>query len=206
MSIRPRSCVIDVGGGASTLVDDLLGRGLNQITELDLSTAALGIARARIGAPSAHRPVDRWGRHLSRAACRWVQPLARPCGAALSYRTRTGRGLHPTSHASGYGRRLRRYRWLRAGRSSPMQRTGGRSPLRTGCLPSIRASFQVTGLPAGASLHPWRRRAGFRIRAPGADELSPRPRRPAATVSAPNHHRHVEAEFGRYRARGSRST
>jgi ubiquinone/menaquinone biosynthesis C-methylase UbiE len=42
--------VIDVGGGASTLVDDLLGQGYEQITILDLSSAALSATRSRLGA------------------------------------------------------------------------------------------------------------------------------------------------------------
>ena len=41
--------LIDVGAGASTLVDDLLDRGVQDITVLDLSAEALGIARARLG-------------------------------------------------------------------------------------------------------------------------------------------------------------
>jgi len=41
--------VIDVGGGASTLVDDLLDRGYTDVTVLDLSETALGAARARLG-------------------------------------------------------------------------------------------------------------------------------------------------------------
>ena len=41
--------VIDVGGGASTLVDDLLERGYTHVTVLDLSQAALDAARARLG-------------------------------------------------------------------------------------------------------------------------------------------------------------
>ncbi|MDQ5857284.1 MAG: class I SAM-dependent methyltransferase [Acidobacteriota bacterium] len=41
--------VIDVGGGASTLVDDLLDRGYSNVTVLDLSEAALQAARARLG-------------------------------------------------------------------------------------------------------------------------------------------------------------
>lgn len=40
--------VIDVGGGASTLVDDLVARGLSP-TVLDLSAAALDVARTRLG-------------------------------------------------------------------------------------------------------------------------------------------------------------
>lgn len=41
--------IIDVGGGASTLVDDLLDSGYKNITVLDLSGAALATARARLG-------------------------------------------------------------------------------------------------------------------------------------------------------------
>jgi SAM-dependent methyltransferase len=41
--------VIDVGGGASTLVDDLLGRGLRRMTVLDVSSEALAVTRRRLG-------------------------------------------------------------------------------------------------------------------------------------------------------------
>jgi 2-polyprenyl-3-methyl-5-hydroxy-6-metoxy-1,4-benzoquinol methylase len=41
--------VIDVGGGASTLVDDLIERGYRNITVLDISEAALDVARNRLG-------------------------------------------------------------------------------------------------------------------------------------------------------------
>jgi SAM-dependent methyltransferase len=41
--------IIDVGGGASTLVDDLLGEGFSSLTVLDLSAAALSAARSRLG-------------------------------------------------------------------------------------------------------------------------------------------------------------
>jgi SAM-dependent methyltransferase len=40
---------VDVGGGASTLVDDLLDRGYTNVTVLDLSATALDVARARLG-------------------------------------------------------------------------------------------------------------------------------------------------------------
>jgi SAM-dependent methyltransferase len=43
-----RSAVIDVGGGASRLVDSLVSRGYEGITVLDLSQAALAAAKARI--------------------------------------------------------------------------------------------------------------------------------------------------------------
>lgn len=44
--------IIDVGGGASTLVDDLIGRGYMNITVLDISQTALDIARNRLGSAS----------------------------------------------------------------------------------------------------------------------------------------------------------
>ena len=47
--IAPDGEIIDVGGGASTLVDDLLDAGHRAITVLDLSGAALATAKARLG-------------------------------------------------------------------------------------------------------------------------------------------------------------
>lgn len=44
--------IVDVGGGASTLVDDLLADGFRGITVLDLSQSALEVARSRLGAKS----------------------------------------------------------------------------------------------------------------------------------------------------------
>lgn len=41
--------IIDVGGGASTLVDDLLANGYTDLSVLDLSTAALSAAQMRLG-------------------------------------------------------------------------------------------------------------------------------------------------------------
>jgi hypothetical protein len=43
------SRVIDIGGGASTLVDDLLDRGLRGVSVLDVSAEALAIAQKRLG-------------------------------------------------------------------------------------------------------------------------------------------------------------
>ena len=55
-SLAPRksSAIIDIGAGASTLVDGLLDAGYTALTVLDLSPAALAIARTRVGA-HAHR-------------------------------------------------------------------------------------------------------------------------------------------------------
>lgn len=51
--ILPTAEIIDVGGGASTLVDDLLADGHRAITVLDLSGRALDAAKARLGAMAA---------------------------------------------------------------------------------------------------------------------------------------------------------
>jgi SAM-dependent methyltransferase len=48
------SAIIDIGAGASTLVDGLLDTGYTALSVVDLSPAALAVARARIGA-RAHR-------------------------------------------------------------------------------------------------------------------------------------------------------
>lgn len=47
--IEKTAQIIDVGGGASTLVDDLLERGFEHITALDISSAAIDAARKRLG-------------------------------------------------------------------------------------------------------------------------------------------------------------
>ena len=43
------AAIIDVGGGASMLVDDLLKAGYSDLTVLDLSGAAMGEAKKRLG-------------------------------------------------------------------------------------------------------------------------------------------------------------
>ncbi len=50
IGLSPATRLVDIGGGASTLVDDLLARGLRDLTVVDLSPTALAIARARLGA------------------------------------------------------------------------------------------------------------------------------------------------------------
>jgi SAM-dependent methyltransferase len=49
LSLDANAPIIDVGGGASTLVDDLLGRGHSAITVLDLAAPALQLIKARLG-------------------------------------------------------------------------------------------------------------------------------------------------------------
>jgi 2-polyprenyl-3-methyl-5-hydroxy-6-metoxy-1,4-benzoquinol methylase len=44
-----KAAILDVGGGASTLVDDLLARGYQNLTVLDMSQTAIDTSRKRLG-------------------------------------------------------------------------------------------------------------------------------------------------------------
>jgi SAM-dependent methyltransferase len=46
--------IIDIGGGESTLVDDLLARGYQNISVLDISETAVDVNKRRLGAASEH--------------------------------------------------------------------------------------------------------------------------------------------------------
>jgi SAM-dependent methyltransferase len=52
LGVDRASPIIDVGGGASRLVDRLLEKGFRNLTVLDLSESALNASRARIGPDS----------------------------------------------------------------------------------------------------------------------------------------------------------
>jgi 2-polyprenyl-3-methyl-5-hydroxy-6-metoxy-1,4-benzoquinol methylase len=52
--IKKTHHIIDVGGGASTLVDDLVESGFEYITVLDISAKALQFARERLGERAAN--------------------------------------------------------------------------------------------------------------------------------------------------------
>lgn len=47
--IQKSAAIIDIGGGASTLVDDLLVAGFQNVSVLDISETALQVARQRLG-------------------------------------------------------------------------------------------------------------------------------------------------------------
>jgi ubiquinone/menaquinone biosynthesis C-methylase UbiE len=46
---NPNAAILDVGAGASTLVDDLLSAGYTRLTVLDIAASALESTRARLG-------------------------------------------------------------------------------------------------------------------------------------------------------------
>jgi trans-aconitate methyltransferase len=50
LAVPATAALVDVGGGASSLVDQLLARGWVDLTVLDISAPALEVARARLGA------------------------------------------------------------------------------------------------------------------------------------------------------------
>jgi cyclopropane fatty-acyl-phospholipid synthase-like methyltransferase len=51
--VKPNSAIIDIGGGASRLVDALVEKGYADLTVLDLSESAVSIAKARLGKTAA---------------------------------------------------------------------------------------------------------------------------------------------------------
>src|ERR1035438_1756774 len=48
------SSIIDVGGGESTLADDLVSRGYQNVTVLDISETAVNISKQRMGEAANH--------------------------------------------------------------------------------------------------------------------------------------------------------
>ena len=79
--------VIDVGGGASLLVDRLLDRGFTRVTVLDVSASALAHARRRLGPRAAQatwvegdvtgfRPPERYALWHDRAVFHFLQSPA----------------------------------------------------------------------------------------------------------------------------------
>tara|TARA_R110002126_G_scaffold217419_2_gene363278 strand:+ start:6081 stop:6701 length:621 start_codon:yes stop_codon:yes gene_type:complete len=49
VKVQLNAAIIDIGGGASRLIDVLLAKGFKDVTVLDLSADALNVARKRIG-------------------------------------------------------------------------------------------------------------------------------------------------------------
>lgn len=49
LGIKPGDALIDIGGGASNLVDLLVGQGFDNLTVLDISAAAVSAVKQRLG-------------------------------------------------------------------------------------------------------------------------------------------------------------
>jgi SAM-dependent methyltransferase len=98
--------VIDVGGGESTLVDDLLARGYADLTLLDLSQTALDVTRERLGdrgapvhwlcgdATSVDLPVARYDVWHDRAVFHFLTDPA----ARLAYVRQVARAVRTGGH------------------------------------------------------------------------------------------------------------
>jgi SAM-dependent methyltransferase len=101
-----RSAIIDIGGGASRLVDDLLELGYAAISVLDVSEAALSAAKARLGTAAARvqwivadvtrwEPPQRYDVWHDRAAFHFLTDAQ----DRAAYVERLARALGPGGHA-----------------------------------------------------------------------------------------------------------
>lgn len=96
------ACIIDVGGGASTLVDFLLDDGYTRLAVLDLSGVALSLSRTRLGARAdrvewfeadvtSFQPPHRFGLWHDRAVFHFLTAAEDRCRYVATLR----RTLHP---------------------------------------------------------------------------------------------------------------
>jgi 2-polyprenyl-3-methyl-5-hydroxy-6-metoxy-1,4-benzoquinol methylase len=102
----PQSSIVDVGGGASRLVDALVDAGYEAVTVLDLSESALAAAKARLGEAGAGvtwivadvvgwRPRQRYDVWHDRAAFHFLTEAADRTAYAACLRE----ALRPGGHA-----------------------------------------------------------------------------------------------------------
>jgi len=116
------SAIIDVGGGESTLADDLLARGYQNITVLDISETAIDVCKNRMGNSGWPDSLARCRCHTHGAEQQRLRCLARPGGISLSDRTGTTRSLCSKCRAV---RETRRPRYRRTfGPEGPMKCSG----------------------------------------------------------------------------------
>jgi hypothetical protein len=120
---RP-AAIIDVGGGASTLVDDLLGRGYRNITVLDISQIALDVAKERLGEASDSVQWLRCRCDASAPSGARVRCVARSSGVSLSDEARGAARLCSERRMGGQTRRPRHYQYLWPRGPHEVQRSG----------------------------------------------------------------------------------
>lgn len=130
LAVPASASVVDIGGGASHLVDSLLEDGFAAVTVLDLSAAALEASRRRLGANAEKvewvvADVTQWGADAA------FRPLARSCRLSFSDRIREAGRLCRTPSYGAEARRPRNHRHLCPGWTGTMQRSAG-GALRTG--------------------------------------------------------------------------
>jgi SAM-dependent methyltransferase len=124
-SVPLSASIIDVGGGASTLVDDLLYAGYRKLTVLDLSGAAIATAKARLGERAAlvqWREANVLEERIARSKFRC---LARQSSVPLSDDRAGARGLCPAGAACREAGRACHSRDFRRRRTHAVQRPAG---------------------------------------------------------------------------------
>jgi trans-aconitate methyltransferase len=105
LGVVPQTSVIDVGGGASRLVDVLLDRGFDALTVLDISEPALAATKARLGKRADHvhwvaadvtqwEPKETYGLWHDRAAFHFLTEAA----DRAAYAERVARAVPPGGH------------------------------------------------------------------------------------------------------------
>lgn len=141
------SAIIDIGGGASRLVDHLVAQGFADITVLDLSGAALQAAKARLGARASRvhwvvadattwEPVKQYDIWHDRAAFHFLTDE----NDRAAYVARLTRGLKSGGHAI-------------------IATFAPDGPEKCSGLPVVRYDSASLGLALGAAfklLHAWR--------------------------------------------------
>jgi SAM-dependent methyltransferase len=131
------SAIIDIGGGASRLVDSLLTQGYNDLTVLDLSATALAATKARIG-----RKADR---------VQWIAADVTTWEPVRTYDVWHDRAalhfLTDEADRGAYVSRLRRA--LRAGGYAIIGTFAPDGPAKCSGLPVVRYSAQSLGAILG---------------------------------------------------------
>jgi SAM-dependent methyltransferase len=139
-ALPPSAHVVDVGGGASTLVDDLLARGFTELTVIDLAAAALEQSQARLGA-RAH-------------AVRWIAgdvttPLLAPASVDLWHDRAVFHFLVDPAQRTAYVEQL--LRALRPGGHALIATFAPDGPERCSGLPVARYAAQDIATALGPS-------------------------------------------------------
>ena len=128
-AVGTEAAIVDVGGGASRLVDDLLGAGYRDLAVLDRAAAALQVARQRLGADG--------------TKVRWITgditALPLPANAFALWHDRAAfHFLTDAAARSAYVAQLRRA--LRPGGHLIIATFGPDGPTRCSGLPVVRYS------------------------------------------------------------------